>query len=87
MAFEGSSVSSKKKDDEPEAAELYEQIGRLKVELEWFKKSCRELVTKLCSGLIVIMRRSVFAVSARFWESIDRSFTTNRNWSLKRILS
>ena len=38
MAFEGSSVSSKKKDDEPEAAELYEQIGRLKVELEWLKK-------------------------------------------------
>ena len=24
--------------DEPEAAELYEQIGRLKVELEWLKK-------------------------------------------------
>ena len=24
--------------DEPEASELYEQIGRLKVELEWLKK-------------------------------------------------
>jgi len=24
--------------DEPQAAELYEQIGRLKVELEWLKK-------------------------------------------------
>lgn len=24
--------------DEPEAAELYEQIGRLKVQLEWLKK-------------------------------------------------
>jgi transposase len=24
--------------DEPEAAELYEQIGRLKMELEWLKK-------------------------------------------------
>lgn len=45
LAFESSSVSSKSGSDEPEAAELYEQIGRLKVELEWLKKkSCRELV-------------------------------------------
>ena len=42
LAFEASSVSSKKKDDEPEAAELYEQIGRLKVELEWLKKKVAE---------------------------------------------
>lgn len=41
--FEASgSVSSKKKSDEPEAAELYEQIGRLKVELEWLKKKVAE---------------------------------------------
>ena len=25
-------------DDEPQAAELYEQIGRLKVQMEWLKK-------------------------------------------------
>ena len=25
-------------DDEPQAAQLYEQIGRLKVQLEWLKK-------------------------------------------------
>ena len=42
LAFESSSVSSKKNDDEPEAAELYEQIGRLKVELEWLKKKVAE---------------------------------------------
>jgi putative transposase len=30
--------TSKSKSDEPEAAELYEQIGRLKVQLEWLKK-------------------------------------------------
>lgn len=30
------------KSDEPEAAELYEQIGRLKVELEWVKKKMAE---------------------------------------------
>ena len=38
LAFESDAVASKKKDDEPESAELYEQIGRLKVELEWLKK-------------------------------------------------
>lgn len=38
QVFEDGSVSSKKESDEPQAAELYEQIGRLKVELEWLKK-------------------------------------------------
>ncbi len=28
--------------DEPDAAELYEQIGRLKVQLEWLKKKVAE---------------------------------------------
>lgn len=28
--------------EEPEAAELYEQIGRLKVQLEWLKKKVAE---------------------------------------------
>jgi len=40
--FEGNASSSKKSGDEPEAAELYEQIGRLKVELEWLKKKVAE---------------------------------------------
>lgn len=31
-------ASSKKQSDEPEAPVLYEQIGRLKVQLEWLKK-------------------------------------------------
>ena len=30
--------SKQAKSDEPQAAELYEQIGRLKVQLEWVKK-------------------------------------------------
>lgn len=42
LAFENASSSSKKASDEPEAAELYEQIGRLKVELEWLKKKAAE---------------------------------------------
>lgn len=36
------SPSSKRDSDEPEAAALYEQIGRLKVELEWLKKKVAE---------------------------------------------
>ena len=41
--FEGAgSTASKKSVDEPESAELYEQIGRLKVELEWLKKKVAE---------------------------------------------
>ena len=53
--FEGSTSSGKKSDDEPESAELYEQIGRMKVELEWLKKSCRELLRPLCSGSTSLM--------------------------------
>lgn len=37
------SPSSKKgASDEPSAAELYEQIGRLKIELDWLKKKVAE---------------------------------------------
>lgn len=38
VVFEGDSKPSKETSDEPQVAELYEQIGRLKVELEWLKK-------------------------------------------------
>ena len=86
LAFESGSSSSKKKNDEPEAAELYEQIGRLKVELEWLKKkSCRELVRSLCSGSIANTKHSAFGGSARFWASIDRSCITHRSPSRPRI--
>jgi putative transposase len=40
-AFEGDNGKSSKS-EEPEASELYEQIGRLKVELEWLKKKVAE---------------------------------------------
>jgi len=42
LAFEGDSKPSKEKSDEPNVAQLYEQIGRLKVELEWLKKKVAE---------------------------------------------
>jgi transposase len=36
--FENGTSSLKKTRDEPEPGELFEQIGRLKVELDWLKK-------------------------------------------------
>lgn len=39
--FEGSTKKCAKS-DEPEVHELYEQIGRLKVEVEWLKKKTSE---------------------------------------------
>ena len=41
QVFEGAGAKASKS-DEPEAAELYEQIGRLKVELEWLKETVAE---------------------------------------------
>jgi transposase len=38
----GSSSAKGSQEDEPQAAALYEQIGRLKVELEWLKKKVAE---------------------------------------------
>ncbi len=40
--FEQGKAVTKGTTDEPEAAELYEQIGRLKVQLEWLKKKVAE---------------------------------------------
>ena len=37
-----SSTAKKGAADEPSAAELYEQIGRLKIELDWLKKKVAE---------------------------------------------
>lgn len=42
LAFEGGGAAEKEKSDEPSAEELYEQIGRLKVQLEWVKKKMAE---------------------------------------------
>lgn len=36
---DGKTKTPSKSSDEPESTELYEQIGRLKVQLEWLKKS------------------------------------------------
>jgi len=40
--FETGARSSRSSDDERELRELYEQIGRLKMELEWLKKKAAQ---------------------------------------------
>lgn len=40
--FEDGTRKQKAESDEPQAAELYEQIGRLNVQLEWLKKKVAE---------------------------------------------
>ena len=39
----GGQKSKQADSDEPQTAELYEQIGRLKVQLEWLKKKVAEV--------------------------------------------
>ncbi len=46
LIFEGSAKPQNEKTDEPNVAELYEQIGRLKVELEWLKKKWPRTVSE-----------------------------------------
>ena len=40
--FDDGSKAKKSSSDEPQSAELYEQIGRLNVQLEWLKKKVAE---------------------------------------------
>jgi putative transposase len=41
--FAGSKERKQRASDEPDTAELFEQIGRLKMELEWLKKKAARL--------------------------------------------
>jgi putative transposase len=40
--FEDGGLTQKRDDDEPQTTELYEQIGRLNIQLEWLKKKVAE---------------------------------------------
>ena len=40
--FDGDVSNGKKSGSEPESASLYEQIGRMKVELDWLKRKVAE---------------------------------------------
>jgi len=41
--FTGEGASRRRRDEEPDQAELYEQIGRLKMQLEWLKKKVAQV--------------------------------------------
>jgi transposase len=73
--------------DEPEAAELYEQIGRLKVQLEWLTKmwpmSVREARSDRRSTSI--MSSSAFVNSAGCSVSIAARSTTIPSRRLRRV--
>ena len=53
--FAGPAQASELKQQQEQQAELYERIGRLKMELEWLKKSFRVLVSESVSKSIWIM--------------------------------
>lgn len=84
LAFETDSISSKEKDNEPESAELCEQIGRLKVELEWLKKK----LPRTREEALKWIDRSHEALNIRrqceLLTFIIRSCTTSRFRNLKR---
>ena len=41
--FTTEAASRRRRDEEPDQAELYEQIGRLKMQLEWLKKKVAQV--------------------------------------------
>ncbi len=53
--FAGPAQASELKQQQEQQAELSEQIGRLKMELEWLKKSFRVLVSESVSKSTWIM--------------------------------
>ncbi len=53
--FAGPAQASELKQQQEQQAELNEQIDRLKMELEWLKKSCRVLVSRSVSKSIRII--------------------------------
>ncbi len=69
---------------EPEVAQLYEQIGRLKVELDWLKKGCRDQRPINGSWSTARIRCSVFGVSADCWVWRGPVATTGRKERARR---
>jgi len=73
------------KGEEALQEELYQQIGRLKVELEWLKKKVGTgRLSSGAGGSIRRMRISASGGSARYRECRDRDGTTSRGEKAKR---
>jgi transposase len=70
--------------DEQLKAELYQQIGQLKVELDWVKKIRTRPLRSSAHGSSHHTRRSRSPASARSWAWGDRATTTSREASARR---
>ena len=68
----------KQREQEAQEAELYEQIGRLKMELEWLKKSCPLRSGRGGQWSIASMRRSVYGGRANCSGSTAPPSTSRR---------
>ena len=67
---------------------LYEEIGRLKVELDWLKKKSWHARLRICGPWwIAIMRRSASGASASCWAQIGRACIISRWAKAKRTCS
>jgi transposase-like protein len=69
----------KTRDGEADHDALYEEIGRLKVELDWLKKKSWNARLKICAGWwIGTMPTSVFGGNANCWASTGQGCITSR---------
>ena len=63
---------------EVEKDALYEEIGRLKVELDWLKKSWSARLSRAACWWNRGNRRSVYGASVSCWASTGQACTTDR---------
>jgi hypothetical protein len=65
--FDGPADRKDKAADEPQTAELYEQIGKLNMQLEWLKKSGRERSVRNVIGSIGNIHISASVSNLKRW--------------------
>ena len=72
--------SKDKEEGQAKEAELFQQIGKLQMELEWLKKISAALTPMNCaSWSIQTTLSSVSAANVRCWAYPDRRMTTGRH--------
>ena len=71
----------KQREQEGQEAELYEQIGRLKMEVEWLKKKLPASIRERRVGLTLKGRLCVYAASVNCSASSGRPSTIKRRLS------
>ena len=75
----------KASESKPDNEGLYEEIGRLKVELDWLKKSWNARLRNCGRWWTGTIRRSAFDGNASFWASTAPVCTTSRSARARRI--